>query len=268
MAAAPPGLDQLIDRFDASAFDAPTGRARLRLRVEDVGDWDFVIRGGTWRLEPADRNLRADARLCADRATWARVARDLRGGMNAFRGGRAGDPRRPPPRRGLPRRHEREPRARPARARAGADGDGQHRGRPRRAPGRRAGRDAPRARRHQGLLPPDRRGAGRRVSGPRDRPAGVRRLGQAAARRLRPALLRPRGVRLHGRVRDRARAPDRQLDGRPRGVRGRLPQPRARRPDRRADAGAGVAARPPLDAARARRCGRSSGCIQITPRGR
>ena len=81
-------LDQLIERFDASAFDAPAGRARLRLRVDDVGDWDFVIRGGSWRLEPADRNLRADARLCADRATWARVARDLRGGMNAFRGGR------------------------------------------------------------------------------------------------------------------------------------------------------------------------------------
>ena len=60
----------------------------MRLRVDDVGEWDFVIRGGSWRLEPADRDLRADARLCADRATWARVARDLRGGMNAFRGGR------------------------------------------------------------------------------------------------------------------------------------------------------------------------------------
>ena len=84
MTAAPPVLDQLIERFDASAFDAPTGRARLRLRVDDASEWDFVIRGGTWRLEPADRDLRADGRLGADRATWARVARDLRGGMNAF----------------------------------------------------------------------------------------------------------------------------------------------------------------------------------------
>ena len=55
--------------------------------------------------------------------------------------------------------------------------------------------------------------------------------------RLRPGLLRPRGLRLHGRMRDRARAPDRQLDGRARGVRDRLPPLRARGPDRRADAG-------------------------------
>jgi pimeloyl-ACP methyl ester carboxylesterase len=88
LAAPPPVLGQLIERFDASAFDAPTGRARLRLRVDGAGEWDFVIRGGSWRLESADRGLRADARLWADRATWARVARDLRGGMNAFRGGR------------------------------------------------------------------------------------------------------------------------------------------------------------------------------------
>ena len=81
-------LDQLIARFDASAFDAPAGRARLRLSVEGAEDWDFVVTRGARRLEPADRNARPDARLCADRATWARVARDLRGGMNAFRGGR------------------------------------------------------------------------------------------------------------------------------------------------------------------------------------
>ncbi len=89
MAVAPPVLDQLVARFDASAFDAPSGRARLRLRVDDVGDWDLTVapRGGR-RLEPADPQARPDARLSADRATWARVARDLRGGMNAFRGGR------------------------------------------------------------------------------------------------------------------------------------------------------------------------------------
>ena len=88
MAAAPPVLDVLIARFDPSAFDAPAGRARLRLSVDDAGDWDFVVRRGARRLEPAERSVRADARLFADRATWARVARDLRGGMNAFRGGR------------------------------------------------------------------------------------------------------------------------------------------------------------------------------------
>ena len=88
MPAPPPVLDELIERFDGSAFDAPTGRARLRLRVDDAGEWDFVIRGGSTRLERADPDARADARLSADRETWARVARDLRGGMNAFRGGR------------------------------------------------------------------------------------------------------------------------------------------------------------------------------------
>ena len=88
MAAAPPVLDQLIARFDASAFDAPAGRARLRLIVEEAGDWDFVVLPRSHRLEPADRNTRADARLGADRATWARVGRDLRGGMHAFRSGR------------------------------------------------------------------------------------------------------------------------------------------------------------------------------------
>jgi pimeloyl-ACP methyl ester carboxylesterase len=88
MPTAPPVLEQLIERFDASAFDAPASPARLRLRVDDAGEWDFVIRRGSTRLEPADPDARADARLSADRETWSRVARDLRGGMNAFRGGR------------------------------------------------------------------------------------------------------------------------------------------------------------------------------------
>jgi pimeloyl-ACP methyl ester carboxylesterase len=88
MVAAPSVLDQLISRFDPSAFDAPAGRARLRLRVDEVGEWDFVVGRRSHRLEPADRDTRADARLCADRETWTRVGRDLRGGMNAFRGGR------------------------------------------------------------------------------------------------------------------------------------------------------------------------------------
>jgi pimeloyl-ACP methyl ester carboxylesterase len=88
MPAPPKVLTTLIERFDPTAFDAPSGRARLRLSVDDDGDWDFVVGGGTRTLEPAERDLRPDARLCADGATWARVSRDLRGGMNAFRGGR------------------------------------------------------------------------------------------------------------------------------------------------------------------------------------
>ena len=88
MAATPPVLEALVERFDGSAFDAPTGRARLRLAVEDAGEWDFVIRRGSKRAR-ARRPQRAPRRAAsADRATWARVGRDLRGGMNAFRGGR------------------------------------------------------------------------------------------------------------------------------------------------------------------------------------
>jgi pimeloyl-ACP methyl ester carboxylesterase len=88
MPATPEVLTTLIDRFDPTAFDAPSGRARLRLAVDDVGAWDFVVNGSAHGLEPAEERLRPDARLCADRATWARVASDLRGGMNAFRGDR------------------------------------------------------------------------------------------------------------------------------------------------------------------------------------
>lgn len=88
MPAPPEVLWRLCDRFDATAFDAPTDRARLRLVVDGEGEWDFVINGGFRELEPAEEKLRPDARLCADRATWSRIGRDLRGGMNAFRRGR------------------------------------------------------------------------------------------------------------------------------------------------------------------------------------
>lgn len=88
MPATPEVLTRLIDRFDPTAFDAPSGRARLRLAVDAVGDWDFVVNGRAHALEPAEERQRPDAPRCADRATWARVASDLCGGMNAFRGGR------------------------------------------------------------------------------------------------------------------------------------------------------------------------------------
>jgi pimeloyl-ACP methyl ester carboxylesterase len=87
---APPGvLTALLDRFDLGAFDMPRGQARLRLEVEEDGVWDLVVRGGGLReLERPPSGARADARLCADRATWERIGRDVRGGMDAFRRGR------------------------------------------------------------------------------------------------------------------------------------------------------------------------------------
>ena len=185
MAAAPPVLDQLIARFDASAFDAPAGRARLpRLSVDDGDDWDFVVSRSSRRLEPADRNTRADARLCADRATWARVARDLRGGMNAFRGGRlqirdnlhlgvgflaatSGAPT-------SPGGCEFAPRAHPAWA---------TRGRARRRPRSAAARDAARTRRRRRRVPAD--------GGPLPDPYRAHRRGPAGLRRLRQARTAP-----------------------------------------------------------------------------
>jgi pimeloyl-ACP methyl ester carboxylesterase len=88
MPAPPEVLTRLCERFDATAFDVPGDRARLRLVVEGAGEWDFVVNGSARSLEPAEEKLRPDARLCADRATWSRIGRDLRGGMNAFRRGR------------------------------------------------------------------------------------------------------------------------------------------------------------------------------------
>ncbi len=88
MPAASAVLEQLAARFDPDAFDAPTGRARLRLEVEGEGSWDALVQGETLRLERADPEHRADARLRADRSTWRAMARDVRGGMQAFHAGR------------------------------------------------------------------------------------------------------------------------------------------------------------------------------------
>ena len=84
----PAVLRRLAARFDPGAFDAPAGRARLRLEVTGEGSWDAAVEGDELRVEPADPERRADARLAADRATWPAMAKDLRGGMRAFRAGR------------------------------------------------------------------------------------------------------------------------------------------------------------------------------------
>jgi pimeloyl-ACP methyl ester carboxylesterase len=89
MTAAPEVLQALADRFDPEPFDAPRGRAVVRLRVEgdENGDWDATIEDGTISLAPANGE-RPDARMAADEATWRRMAEDVRGGMDAFRRGR------------------------------------------------------------------------------------------------------------------------------------------------------------------------------------
>jgi pimeloyl-ACP methyl ester carboxylesterase len=87
MYGAPDVLRALADRFDATAFDAPSGSARLRLRVTGDNDWDALVEHGLMRLEPANGD-RPDARMAADRATWDRIAADVRGGMEAFSRGK------------------------------------------------------------------------------------------------------------------------------------------------------------------------------------
>ena len=87
-AALPPSLAALIDRFDASAIDVPRAGARIRLIVAGEGQWDVSIRDGRVQIEVADGETPPDASLATDAASWERIARDLRGGMDAFRAGR------------------------------------------------------------------------------------------------------------------------------------------------------------------------------------
>jgi len=84
-----PALRALASRFDPTVFDAPAGRARIRLVVTDAEEsWDAVVTGGMLELEDADRDKRADAVLKADTIVWRMIARDVRGGMAAFQAGR------------------------------------------------------------------------------------------------------------------------------------------------------------------------------------
>ena len=83
----PAGLTALIERFDPEVIDLPGGSARIRLKVDGEGEWDAVIDAGAIDLQPAS-DSQPDALLSADATTWEEIARDLRGGMVAFREGR------------------------------------------------------------------------------------------------------------------------------------------------------------------------------------
>ena len=79
-------LERLVARYDPAVFDV--GRPLARIRIEDDGPepHDVVIQDGAARVE-APRNT-PDATLSADDETWAQIAEDVRGGMQAFRKGR------------------------------------------------------------------------------------------------------------------------------------------------------------------------------------
>ena len=78
----------LAERFDSDVLDLRRGRARIRLEAGPGRTYDAVIAGRRMRLREADEGVEPDAVLSADPATWARIAADYRGGMEAFRAGR------------------------------------------------------------------------------------------------------------------------------------------------------------------------------------
>jgi len=78
----------LAERFDPDVIDLRRGRARVRIEAGPGRAYDAVVSGRRMRLGEADEGEDPDAVLSADPATWARIAEDLRGGMEAFRAGR------------------------------------------------------------------------------------------------------------------------------------------------------------------------------------
>ena len=87
-AAPPEALRRLAERFDPDVIDVPGGSARIRLTVEGEGTWDALIAHNGVRIAPSPERLGPDAELTADAASWERIGRDIRGGMDAFRAGR------------------------------------------------------------------------------------------------------------------------------------------------------------------------------------
>lgn len=81
----PGSLQSLAGRYDRVVFEPDDGKARIRLAVLGSDAWDAVLEHGEARLEPAKGD--ADAILTADPKTWAAIAEDVRGGMDAYRSG-------------------------------------------------------------------------------------------------------------------------------------------------------------------------------------
>ena len=78
-------IEALAERFDPEVIDVPGGRARIRLEETGGRTWDALIDGDRLSLAPAHEGTEPDALLTADPESWRRIARDVRGGMDAFR---------------------------------------------------------------------------------------------------------------------------------------------------------------------------------------
>ena len=87
-------------------------RAGSGWRLEAEGAWDAVVEDGEARLVEAPPG-EPDSRLIADAATWRRIARDVRGGMAAYREGKLRVRVNLHLGRWAARRHQLEPRAGP-----------------------------------------------------------------------------------------------------------------------------------------------------------
>ncbi len=82
-----PVLEALVGRYDPTALFVPGGKARIRLEVTGVRSYDVLIRNRPRLPAPVSPD-EPDALLCADAATWGKLAADVRAGMTAFRPGR------------------------------------------------------------------------------------------------------------------------------------------------------------------------------------
>src|SRR5947207_340897 len=69
-------------------MDVPRGgSARIRLEISGGGAWDAQVRRDRVKIVPAASGDGADALIIGEAAAWERIARDYRGGMEAFRDG-------------------------------------------------------------------------------------------------------------------------------------------------------------------------------------
>jgi pimeloyl-ACP methyl ester carboxylesterase len=84
--APPDSLQTLVDHYDPAVFAPERGQGRVRLTAGDGEAWDVELNDGHARIAPARGH--PDAVLTADGATWAKIASDARGGLDAFREGR------------------------------------------------------------------------------------------------------------------------------------------------------------------------------------
>jgi len=80
-------IERLVERFDPEVIDLPARAVRIRIEQTGARTWDANLESGRIALRRPTEDP-PDALLRADPETWARIAGDLRGGMDAFRAGR------------------------------------------------------------------------------------------------------------------------------------------------------------------------------------